>query len=391
MPSTRRSILVLVRFALTALALVPLFGIVGCSGSATPTRPAATQTATTGAPLPTVPLGLPTAEFTALPTGVPLPTSTLAVLGPTPAVTTTVPPGQATGAATSRPVPVRSPTSRPAVSGGRIAYSRVVGATPNEHTIWIANVNGTNAHQVLMSAMWPAFSPDGRRLAFYQMSIAVTNPGLYIANSDGGNPAPVFLGSGVCCIDWSRDGKWLVYVNSPRPSQPTGPISMVKVDGYYKTFVDLKVQGNDPSFSPDGSQLVFSGCMPNTHSCGVLVTRTDGSGFIRQVTNDNGGNARWSPVGNRIVYQVADGAGHHQVSVVNADGTGRKQLTNGNSHDGQPTWSRDGGSIFWRSDQNGTAWAIYVMNADGSNPRRIISDAFVDPNLWGWESMSVGP
>jgi Tol biopolymer transport system component len=80
-----------------------------------------------------------------------------------------------------------------------------------------------------------------------------------------------------------------------------------------------------------------------------------------------------------------------QVWVANADGSGKKQLTNGKSNDGQPVWSRDGGSIFWRSDQNGSAWAIYVMNADGSSQRRIINNVPPDPNLWGWESLSVGP
>jgi TolB protein len=109
------------------------------------------------------------------------------------------------------------------------------------------------------------------------------------------------------------------------------------------------------------------------------------------LTTDHGGNADCSPRGDQIVYQVPDNAGHRQVFVINANGSGKKQLTRGASNDGQPTWSRDGGSIFWRSDQNGTAWAIYVMNADGTNPRKLIDNAIPDQDLWGWESLSAAP
>ena len=138
-------------------------------------------------------------------------------------------------------------------------------------------------------------------------------------------------------------------------------------------------------------QVVFSGGIPGTDSLGLLVTPADGTGSVRALTRDNGGNAQWSPRGDRVLYQADDGAGHKQVFVINADGSGKKQLTSGKSNDGQPAWSRDGSAIFWRSDQNGTAWAIFAMNADGSGPRRILSDVPPDPHLWGWESLSVGP
>ena len=191
-------------------------------------------------------------------------------------------------------------------------------------------------------------------------------------------------------MNWSRDGTWIVYTNSPRASQPGGPISMIKMDGAYKTTVSLGVEGNGPTFSPNGQFIVYSGCPPNTSTCGLIVVPASG-GAPRQLTKDNGGNADWSPHGDKIVYQAVDEGGHLQVYVVNTDGSGKKALTHGRSNDGQPVWSRDGGSVFWRSDQNGTAWAIYVMNADGSNARKLIDNAVPNQDLWGWESLSVAP
>ena len=193
-------------------------------------------------------------------------------------------------------------------------------------------------------------------------------------------------------MNWSRDGTWIVYANTLRPqlNQPGGPIWKIKVDGVFQTRVDLKVEGNGPAFSPDGKQVVYSGSLPNTSTLGLMLVSAEG-GTPRQITTDNGGNADWSPHGDKIVYQAKDNAGHHQVYVINIDGSGGKPLTKGTRNDGQPVWSRDGGSIFWRSDQNGTAWAIYVMNADGSNARRLIDNAVPNQDLWGWESLSVAP
>jgi Tol biopolymer transport system component len=263
----------------------------------------------------------------------------------------------------------------------------VTGEAPKFHYIYLAAPDGSGQRQILTHAQWPALSPEGARIA-YLGSPEGGSKGLYIANADGSNPTLVVNDSGVCCISWSHDAAWILYAISPRPNQPGGNLFKVKVDGVYKTIVPLGVIGNGPSFSPDSKQIVFSGSLPNQGTLGLVIASADGSG-AHQITTDNGGNAQWSPSGNKLVYHADDGASHRQIFVINADGSGKKQLTNGKSNDGQPIWSRDGGLIFWRSDQNGTAWAIYVMNPDGSNQRKLINDVAPDPTFWGWESLSV--
>jgi len=340
-------------------------------------------TPTSAPPAPT--LALPTLVSPAAPTLAPT-TAPGAPTEPPTKVAFAVSPTTAPAArATDTPAP-----PKPSAPTGHIAYTVVTGREPKFFTIWVANANGANPHQILTHALWPTFSPDGKQIAFFGRPEGKSE-GLYIANADGGGiTGPHIVGPGVCCMDWSRDGNWIVYTNSPRQNQPGGPIAMVKVDGIFKTIVNLGVDGNGPAFSPDGKQIVFSGCMPNTNTCGLMIVPASG-GSARLVTSDNGGNAHWSLRGDKIVYQTTDGAGHRQVFVINPDGSGKRQLTNGTSNDGQPVWSRDGSAIFWRSDQNGTAWAIYVMNADGSGRRKLIDSAPPHPDLWGWESLSVAP
>lgn len=268
-----------------------------------------------------------------------------------------------------------------------MVYSVVTGNEPKFQTLWVANANGANARQILTHGLWPILSPDGTKIAFFGR-FEGKSEGLYIANVDGSNPVLIVIDSGACCFDWSHNGEWIVYTVSPKANRPGGPISMIKIDGAYKTIVALGVVGNGPAFSPDDKQIVYAGCLPNTSNCGLIIVPA-GGGTPRLVTSDNGGNADWEARG--IVYQATDNASHLQIYSVNPDGSGKKQLTNGKSNDGQPAWSRDGGTIFWRSDQNGTAWAIYAMNADGSNPRKLIDNVPPHPDLWGWDSIGTGP
>lgn len=347
--------------------------LIAC-GSATPT-PAPTPVPITGQPTAPPPSASATiAAPTTAPGTQPAATPTkFAIAVPQPTLTS------------AKPTTV--PTSRPATPTGRMAYTVATGREPKLQTIWIANANGTNARPILTHGLWPALSPDGSKIAFFGR-FEGRSEGLYLANSDGGNPVLIVIDPGVCCIDWSHNGEWIIYTRSPKANQPGGPISMIKIDGAYKTIVSLGVVGNSPTFSPDDKQIVYAGCLPNTSNCGLIIVPA-GGGAPRLLTSDNGGNADWGTRG--IVYQAADSGGHLQIFSINPDGTGKKQLTTGKSNDGQPVWSRDGGTIFWRSDQNGTAWAIYAMNFDGSNQRKLIDSVPPHPDLWGWESITTGP
>jgi hypothetical protein len=342
-----------------------------------------------------IPFVSPTSTVPAQPTDSgPVSTATVAqpqapvTVGPQPGVTATVAAGSTIAAPTPAPKSATATVAAakpPAAPTGKIAYSVVTGEQPKFHTIWIANADGSNQHQILTHAWWPALSPDGTRIAYFGRPEGGSE-GLYLADIGGGNRQLIFIHPGVCCINWSRDGNWVVFAQSGKASQPGGPLVMIKMDGAYKTISNVGVEGNGPVFSPDGKQIVYSGCLPNTNTCGLLAVAASG-GTPRSITKDNGGNADWSARG--LVYQATDSANNPQVFFVNVDGSGKKQLTTGKKNDGQPTWSRDGGSIFWRSDQNGTAWSIYVMNADGSNHRKLIDNVVPDPALWGWESLSV--
>jgi TolB protein len=248
------------------------------------------------------------------------------------------------------------------------------------HSIWIANADGTNAHQIIDVAMWPALAPDGKQIAYNRLK----DRGIYIANVDGTSARKLNLPES-CCAQWSPDAKKLVFFQGNLNFQFERFINSINVDG---TGVAELAQGFNPVWSLDGTRIVYSSGQGTQSGLYILDIATKTSTAI---TRDSGSNPRWSPDGKRIVYQANDDSGHRQVFGVNTDGSGRKQLTFGKGNDGQPVFSTDGNFIFWRSDQDGKSWGIFVMRADGTNPRLIIPNAPPDVNLWARESLSTSP
>ena len=74
----------------------------------------------------------------------------------------------------------------------------------------------------------------------------------------------------------------------------------------------------------------------------------------------------YSPDGLKLVFSN-NTDGDYEIYVMNADGTGVRQLTHNSSNDQQPSWSPDGKQIAFTSNRDGD-FDIYVMNADGTTP-----------------------
>lgn len=115
----------------------------------------------------------------------------------------------------------------------------------------------------------------------------------------------------------------------------------------------------------------------------IYVVNTDGTG-LKRLTDDPGWEEHpsWSPDGSKIAWVVGrvmpclatplprGGAIDPKIWVMNADGSGKVQLTRGSVRGVQPTWSPDGNQIAF-AEPNGDGFS--VVNADGTGLRQVTS------------------
>jgi Tol biopolymer transport system component len=222
----------------------------------------------------------------------------------------------------------------------------------------------------------PAFSPDGRQLAFASCELwgcDVRVVGLDSEFAPVGPPKHLLATSifRLTSLAWSRDGKSIVY------------------NEYLDTFVSYlwraPVDGNGaaqrielagagalmPAMAMSKDRLAFS-----RQSYDMDVYRFQVGEPARPVLTSTLGETepRWSPDGRRLAFCSARSGDRPEIWLAAADGSAPQQLTRGpGSGQGSPNWSPDGKTIAFDSFGEGFQWHIWLIDADGGTPRQLTS------------------
>jgi Tol biopolymer transport system component len=130
-------------------------------------------------------------------------------------------------------------------------------------------------------------------------------------------------------------------------------------------------EATEPVAGSAAGQIAFAS--DRSGSFQITVMNADGSD-PRNLTNNDAENylPAWSPDGSQIAFRTNRDASK-EIAVMNADGSDQHNLTDNDAGDGGPAWSPDGSQIAFYSDRDGNE-EIYVMNADGSDPRNLTNN-----------------
>lgn len=184
---------------------------------------------------------------------------------------------------------------------------------------------------------------------------------------------------------WSPDGTRIAFVcrgylryahrgqAMNRPISPaigvTSNICVMNADGSGQERLNRhRTTDADPSWSPDGSKIVFSSYRDGHRS--VHMMNGDGS-QRRWTTIDDYSNVQpaWSPDGSQVAFS-SHRDGRWDIYVMDADGSNLTQVTNTRRSDAEPAWSPDGSQIAFASESDEGS-GIFVVNRDGTDRRLI--------------------
>jgi TolB protein len=136
-----------------------------------------------------------------------------------------------------------------------------------------------------------------------------------------------------------------------------------------------------PSFSPDGSLLLFTSYRGGA-GARVFVVRTEGGRpFLVSGRPGLNTSASYSPDGRDIVCTLSMD-GNSEVYLLDAKGGNPRRLTNTRAIDTSPAWAPTGREIAFTSDRTGSP-QVYVMDREGGSARRMNFEVgYTDSPAW---------
>jgi Tol biopolymer transport system component len=283
---------------------------------------------------------------------------------------------------------------------------------------------------IVLTLILPAsasFPGKNGRIAF------VAGPDIYTMNPDGSDLRQLTnLGpdSGAFWESWSSDGRQIVF-NEYHPPDFLGQLWLMNADGSNQRLLlaDTDFDDEIPSFTPDGTSVVFTRCRLDIEACALFQVEI-GGGSIRAITDFHLGvrdfsgeyssqndlafagfsrqgiisaiefrdaqqpglrrltpvrlsahEPDWSPDGKRIAFTThCCNPQNEEIWTVNPKENSLVRLTNNGRdyysgpHDFHPSWSPEGDAIvFERDAPDFSSSGIFIMRSDGSRCAKVFA------------------
>jgi TolB protein len=271
----------------------------------------------------------------------------------------------------------------PGVAGTQIAF---ISTRTGNKELWLMDYDGANQRPVLQLqtiSLTPRFSPDGTRIAFtcYGEAGGVTSAQICMYSMETGKRAAFMRYKGTnSAPTWSPDGSKVMFSSSMH-----GDPELFVIDSSgtalkrvtYSAGVDTS-----PAWNPKTGQTVAfvsdRGGLPQ-----LYLMNADGSNAQKLELEDKGYviDPAWSPNGQLLAFAWRRPNGNYDLYVMDVATRQIVELTRDAGRNERPCWAPDGRHIVFESTRSGSR-QIWTMLADGSQPRQLTREGHNESPSW---------
>ena len=281
---------------------------------------------------------------------------------------------------------VRWATGEPGMAASRIAF---VTQGRGSKEIYVVDSDGENLQRLTGDgaiALSPAWSPDGRRIAY--TSFRTGQPFLYERDTGSGADRLLSDRDGINITpSYSPDGRTLAFATTVAGNTQ---IATIGPEGLRQHTRGRGYENLSPTWSPDGRRFAF--VSDRLGEPQIYVTALGGE--PRLISDYTYGRRAystspdWSPVGPVIAYHTRIN-GRMQVVAVSADGGRPRVLTDRNTNE-DPSWAPDGRHLVFASpDREGGG--LFVLDTVTGTVRRLVGGRGFGLPDWSGTLMRLGP
>lgn len=270
--------------------------------------------------------------------------------------------------------------SLPADPSGKIVYTCQV-FYDARNQICLMNADGSDQRRLTRednaSFFYPSWAPDGNAIVL--SSNASGKYEIYEMDLNGNlNRLTFGLGDELTAPEISPDGRRIAFANF-RDGFASVWVMNRDGSGAYEVYRSPGVDALDPTWSPDGSHLLFALGLGNERQ--LYITDLQGEN-LRPVSSSftTRGHTDWSPDGSAIATYAGE-PWLREIYRVDVESGDVRRLTSGGNNLA-PHYSPDGQWLVFTSyrDHYGDDYGceVYIMRVDGTGLRRLTDNAYCD-------------
>ncbi len=251
----------------------------------------------------------------------------------------------------------------------------------NSSAVWSISINGDGAKLISNQGYAPVYAPDGKSVIFIARGVQQVR-----INPNTGEPIekPSAIGGNVALpesprrVSFSADRKKMVFNSLTRSeSLVSVPVRLPSSEagGVPATLVQ-KVSGriHQESFSPDGKRIAFTSCLRGGTSCDIWLANADGSSQTQLTTAENNEMmASWFPNMEEVAY-VSNRTGHWTYWAINLNTKRERMLLDLQDNLEYVRLSPDGKRVVFNFKRGADVINVWTASLAGGEPKQLTFD-----------------